>query len=185
MSVGSAPANSKMHCFAIADPRRAPGEQVQLDEERELQRARVLELVDDQQFQSVRQLARNVRVIDQGDPPIHHVREVDHTPLLLPVRVRIETGLRGFEDGAHEVGDVLVQTRVEPDPPATSTSGATADLAVLPGASFCSRTQSFHCQRAARALLQCVLDRTQRVRRVLLAVGDPGELDSGGFELLA
>ena len=98
--------------LAIAHPHRALRQRMQLHKERELDRARILELVDDRQLQALGQHLRHAIVLHQRERAVQHVDVVDHPTPLLPRLVRGQAHARRVVDGERQLAQLGMQTRM-------------------------------------------------------------------------
>jgi hypothetical protein len=98
--------------LAIADPHGAPGERVQLHEQRQLDGARVLKLVDQRKLQPSAELCANRCMIEQAQGAVEHVHVVDDATLPLPLGVGAETDPGSFEEREGERSDIRVELGV-------------------------------------------------------------------------
>ncbi len=106
------PRKPKIDCFWSPTPDAALGDVGELEEDRELERARVLELVDENQVDLAAETRPHLTALEQLEREHLLVGEVDGTPGALVVLVRAE---RARRDRVHEAAgraEVLLQTRM-------------------------------------------------------------------------
>src|SRR4051812_25202520 len=81
-------------------------------EEGQLNWARVLELVDDQQLEPLFQLPLNVGMLNERKRSVQHVYEVNNATALLPSIVEVQSAPGGFVNASRELAQPTVKTRM-------------------------------------------------------------------------